>query len=234
MDEQLQNTLTAHAHPRWQSNPAMHQIIDGYAKYHATLAAVGALFVLILLVSSVIFWIRFKRVTRISRFRWPFEKKVYFCFATLLTFVALLLALITAGNITNAAKPLPGFIDSIPSITTNSYNRQLHASFNDWIVSGKSTPPALVQQRIQHRRVFHAVRAIVSGILLVAFTILSVRLWESLIAYRGTNESKWTLKEVGWLAAGVITVILALCMMIAFMANFQSVVAPIANTLQFG
>jgi Ca2+/Na+ antiporter len=212
----------------------MHQIIDGYAKYHAVLAIVGGVFLLTLLVLSVKSWIKFRRVAKTGKFKWSFEKKVYFCFATLYAFVALFLALITAANVTNATNPLPGFTGGISSMTTDSYNKQLYAAFNDWIVSGNTTAPNLVQQRIQHRRVFHTTRTVVGIVLLAVFTVLSISFWKTLVKKRKTSEAKWTLKETGMLLAGMAAVALALVMMIVVMANLQSAIAPIANTLQFG
>lgn len=234
MDDQLQNTLSAHAHPGWQTNPAMHQIIGGYAKYHAVFAVVGGMFLLVLLVLSIKSWAKFRWVAKTGRSKWPFEKKVYFGFATLFAVIALFLALITAANVSNVTDPLPGFNGGISSMTTDSYNRQLYAAFNVWIVSGNTTPPSLVQQRIHHRRVFHTTRTVVGIVLLTVFTILSVRLWRTLIKKRNTSEAKWTLKEVGILSAGIIAVALALFLMIVVMANLQSAIVPIANTLQFG
>lgn len=234
MNDQLQNTLQSQIHSGWQSNPATHQIINGYGQYHAVLAITGGIFLLILVWLTVRFWLRFKKIPKIRRFKWPLEKKVYFCLGTVFTLVALFLALVVAANVSTAAKPLPGFSGSIPSITTSSYNAPLHHAFNDWIVSGKSTPPALVQERTHHRRVFHTIRVIVSGMLLVMSAALSVRLWKTLIARRNASETKWTLKEIAWLIAGVATVAIALLMVIVVMANLQSAIVPIANTLQFG
>lgn len=234
MNDQLQNTLHAQLQSGWQSNPATHRIIDDYAKYHAVLAITGGIFFLVLIWLTVIFWVRFKKIPKVRKFNWSFEKKLYFCFGTVFTFIALFLALIVAANVSTATKPLPGFSGGISSMTTSSYNAELHHAFNDWIESGKSTPPTLVRQRIHHRRVFHTTRVIVSGILLVVFTTLSVRLWKTLIARRNASESKWTFKEAALLIAGIVIVAFALVMMIVVMANLQSAVVPISNTLQFG
>ncbi len=234
MNEQLQQKLQTHIQSGWQSNPATNQIINGYARYHAVLAITGSVFFLILLWLIVRFWIRFKKIPKISMLKWPFEKKAYLWFATVFTFVTLFLTLIVAANVSTAINPLPGFTGSIPSLTDTSYNIQLHHAFNDWVVSGKSTPPILVQQRIQHRRVFHTVRVLVSGILLIAFAVLSIGIWKTLIARRNSTDTKWNLKEVLCLIAGITVVALALVMMIIFMANLQSAIVPIANTLQFG
>ena len=199
------------------------------------MAIAGSLFVVILLWLTVRFWLRFRKIPKIRRFRWPFEKKVYFCFASVFTLVVIFLGLIVVGaNISTAVKPLPGFSESIPSLTDNSYNIQLHKAVNEWIVSGKTTPPAFVQQRIHHRRVFHTTRAVFGAVLLVIFTMLSVGLWKALIAKRNDGEAKWTLKEAVWLVAGILSVGVALFMMIVVLANLQSAIVPIANTLQFG
>jgi Ca2+/Na+ antiporter len=235
MDNQLQTTLQRQIQSGWQSNPATHQIITSYARYHAVVAIVGSLFLLILLWLTAKFWIKFKKIPRIQRLKWPFEKKVYLCFASVFTLVVIFLGLIViAANVSTAIKPLPGFSEAIPTLTDNSYNTQLHKAFNEWILSGKSTPPVLVQQRIHHRRVFHTTRVMVGAVLLVTFTMLSVRLWKTLIGRRNASETKWTLKEVVWLLAGIVSVASALFMMIVVLANLQSAIVPIANTLQFG
>lgn len=234
MNDQLQNTLLQQIQSGWQSNPVTHQIINGYAKYHAVLAVTGGLFLIVVLFLAIRFWVGFKKIPNVRRFEWSFEKKAYCSFGIVFTLVALFLALVVAANISTVAKPLPGFSGSISSLTDTSYNRQLHRDFNDWIISGSATPPKLVQERIHHRRVFHTIRVMVSGMLLVEFTILSIRLWKTLLTKRSTSETKWTPKEIVWLVGGIIAVAVALLMMIVFMANLQSAIVPIANTLQFG
>lgn len=234
MTSQLQTSLQAHIQPGWRSNPATSQIIHGYALYHAVLAITGSVFLLSLVWLSTKFWLRFKKIPQIQKFTWSFEKKIYFCLATVFTLVALFLALIVAANVSTAARPLPGFTGSLSSLQDNSYNRQLHTAFTEWIDSGKTTPPPLVQQRIHHRRIFHIIRVIASGILLATFTVISLRLWKPLLTRRSSKETAWSYKEALWLVAASTSVIGALLMMIIFMANLQSAVVPIANTLQFG
>jgi sensor c-di-GMP phosphodiesterase-like protein len=234
VNDSLQDVLSTRLKSEWQSNPAMHQIVDGYARFHAALAIVGGVFLLILVALCVASWIRFKKIPKISKFKWSFEKKVYFWFGTVFTIVSLFLTLIVAANISNAAKPLPGFSDSIPSMASSSYNAQLHSAFNNWIASGNEAPPSLVQQRIHERRVFHGTRAAIAIILLIIFAVTSMRLWGELIKRRNSTETKWSFKEIVWLITGIVTVAIVVLMMIVVMANLQSVIAPIANTLQFG
>lgn len=234
MNENLQHTLNTYSHSGWQSNPAMHQIIDGYSMYHAVLAVAAGFFMLLFLVASIQGWIIFRRTANTHPFKWPFAKKVYFCFATLFTLVALFLALICMANVTNATKPLPGFVGGISSMHTKSYNRQLHVDFNNWIVSGKTTPPNLVQERIHHRQVFHTIRAIEGVVLFAASTFLGIRIWKTLIHERSHVKTKWSRQEVAMLLVGIVTIVIALYAVLVIMANVQSVVVPIVNTLQFG
>lgn len=234
MSGTLQDTLNSYVQSDWQSNPAMQQIITEYGRYHAALAIVGGIFLIILIVASVLFWVKCRRIPKIRRFKWPFDKKVYFGFGLLATLVVLFLALIVAANISTASKPLPGFTGSINTISTSGSKQQLNESINDWIKSGTAKPPVLVQQSIHNRQVFHIKRAVVSSILLGVFTALSFYLWKWLIAKRNVSESKWTAKEAGALVTASMLVLLVLFLMLAVMANLQSVVAPLANTLQFG
>lgn len=104
----------------------MQQIIHGYGRYHAVLAVVGGLFLSVLLWLTLKFWLKFKHIPKISRFKWSFERKVYFGFGIVFATVALFLALIVVANVSTAAKPLPGFSGGISSMATSSYNARLH------------------------------------------------------------------------------------------------------------
>lgn len=234
MNSQLQNTLRSLIQSGWQANPAMHKIIDDYAKYHATLVIAGGLFIAILISLSVIFWIKFKKIPKTGKFKWTFEKKVHFSFGFLSGIVALLMALIIAANATNVFNPLHGFSLLIDSLNTSSYNAQLHHAYTDWIQSGSNTPPTHIEQHIHRRVMFHTTKAIVCGILMIVFAALSIRLWSTLLKRRSASKTKWRLKEKTFFVAGIATVALSLLMTIIVIANLQGAVAPITLTLLFG
>ncbi|WP_330484380.1 hypothetical protein [Tumidithrix elongata] len=212
----------------------MHKIISDYAKYHAALVIAGGLFTLILISLSVFFWIKFKKIPKTGKFKWIFEKKVYFSFGLLSGIVALCMTLIVAANATNAFNPLHGFSLLIDDLTPSSYSVQLHHAYNDWIQSGSSTLPTLIEQHIHRRVIFHTTKAIVCGILIIVFTALSIPLWRTLIKKPNASETKWRLKEKTFFVAGIATVALSLLMMIIVVANLQGAIAPIALTLLFG
>lgn len=239
MNNQLQNTLRSLIQSGWQSNPAMHKIIDDYAEYHAALVIAGGLFTMILISLSVVFGIKFKKIPRTGKFKWTFAKKVYFSFGLLSSIVALFMALLVAVNATTAFNPLPGFSLLIDDLTPSIYKAKLHHAYNTWIQSGSITPPTLIEQHIHRRVTFHFTKAIVCGILLIVFTVLNIRLWstlitERIITERNVSETKWRLKERIFFVAGMGTIALSLLMMIIVVANLQGAFAPITLTLFFG
>src|SRR6476620_621485 len=105
MNSQLQTTLIDHIQSGWQSNPALRTLIHDYTKYHTVLVIAGGILLLVSLLLTFRFWMQFKRVVKIRRFNWPFEKKVYFAIGSVLTIFSLLFALVWAANLSTALKP---------------------------------------------------------------------------------------------------------------------------------
>ncbi|HEY3948155.1 hypothetical protein [Phenylobacterium sp.] len=234
MKDELKATLQAHIHAGWQSNPAMLQIIDGYARYHAVLAITGAAFLIIFLGLAFRSFSAFRKIPGPRGFSWPFEKAVPFLFGLLFTATALLLALVITANVTNASNPLPGFSGSIPSIAVSQRTAGLHRAFDDWILSENAETPEVVRQSLHHRRVFHATRLSIGLLFLFSLAPLSAYLWKSLLIKRSVRTHGWTLPELTQLALGLASVPCIYFMILVVMANTQSAIVPLANTLQFG
>jgi hypothetical protein len=106
---EVQSTLSQMIKSGKQTSPAMNTLINDYAKYHAIMVILGGSLVLILVLLSMIFWTKFKRIPKINKLRWEFEKKVYFSFGILSSIVASLMLLIVVANVTNTINPLHGF-----------------------------------------------------------------------------------------------------------------------------
>jgi hypothetical protein len=234
MNEPLKNALQEHIQSGWRSNLAMRQIVDDYARFHAVLAITGGMFLLLLAWLAIRLFVRSDRLGAVRRFPWTFEKAVYFGFGSVLSVTALLLAVVVVANTGTAANPLPGFSGSLGSIADSNRNRELHKAFENWIASSASTPPALIQQHIHQRRLFHSIRAIGGFVLFLTFAIASLSLWGALIRMRNAGDHRWTFKEVGWLGMGIALVPVVLFLMVVVIANTQGAVVPLANTLQFG
>lgn len=234
MNNQLQNTLRSLIKSGWQSNLAMHKIINDYAEYHTVLVITGGLFTLILISLGVVFGIKFKKISETGQSKWIFAKKVYFSFGFLSGIAALFMALLVAVNATTAFNPLPGFSLLIDELIPSIHRLQLHHAYNTWLQSGSITPPTLIEQHIQRRVAFHSTKAIVCAILLIVFTVLNIRLWSTLITKCHARETKWRLKEKIFFVVGMGTIALSLLMMIIVIANLQGAFAPITLTLFFG
>lgn len=75
---ELQRTLSELVKSGLQYNPAMNTIINDYVKYHVILVILGSSLVLIFALLSIIFWTKFKRIPKINKLKWEFEKKYTF------------------------------------------------------------------------------------------------------------------------------------------------------------
>ena len=230
MNDELHNRIREQRTSGWQSNPAMKTLINDYATYHLVLVLAGGFLVLILLLLSIVFWVRFTKIPKAGRFKWPFEKKVYFSFGLLSSIVSLFFALIVAANATNAFNPVPGFslLADSSSISTNTVAGR---ALNEWIQSGNGNVPPVLEQKVQERIAWQRPKAIICGMLLVVFVVLSVRLWSALIRATRANEPKWQLKENTFFVAGIVTVAFSLLMMVMVVANMQAAIAPITITV---
>jgi hypothetical protein len=212
------------------SNPAMHTLLTDYAKFHLVLVIAGGCTVIVLGLLSIIFWMRWKRTPNGDKHQWTFAKKVYFSFGLLSTAVSLLLALIVAANATNAFDPVPGF-SLLANSTTTSDSSQLGHALNAWITSGNSTVPPLIQQKVQDRLAWQRPKAIVSGILLILFVVLSFFLWNALLQKTKGKASKWQMKEATYFICGIATLTFSFFLLVLVLANMQGAIAPLTITV---
>ncbi|MBK8034536.1 MAG: hypothetical protein IPK17_34545 [Chloroflexi bacterium] len=178
-----------------------------------------------------------KRAPKADTRKWTFEKKVYFSFWALSLMVGALFALTVLANATNVVDPHHGFtllVDSLGTPNAGTQKYQLYQAFNTWIQSGIPNIPAVAQNRFLERISFNSTKALVSGVLMVVFIVVSIRIWNLLIKQSKANEAKWRLKENALLISGVATVSFSLLLLVIVVANMQAAVAPIALTLLYG
>ena len=234
MPDPLPATMRSALQSAWRSNPAMRQIIEGYATFHAILALTAVTLAILLLWAAWRCRCSVKLLQNEVSATPILEKHFYVFAAVALLATAIFLMLVAAANISNAVNPLPGFTDAIGSISTASDTAQLHAAFADWILSGAESPPALVENSIENRRIFHLHRAVAGCAALSALTACSLLLSRHLsrvcAAPRLRPSSELPIIFVG----AIVSLVLALLFTIPVCANLQGALAPIANTLQFG
>ncbi|ACT02767.1 hypothetical protein Pjdr2_4139 [Paenibacillus sp. JDR-2] len=231
---ELQNALSEVIESGSQANPALSAVIHNYAKYHAVLVIFGGLLVILFAWLSIRFWANFKRNSMISNSKWSFEKKVYFSFGIISSFITLLMALIVVANATNTFYPLHGFslfIDSFAISDGESYKNEWRLAFMEWIRSGNENIPAMIQQKINARIEFHATKAIVCGVLFIIFVALGLFLWNSLIKRTKALGAKWRYIEKTYFLSGIATVALSLLLMVMVVANTQGAIAPLTAFL---
>jgi len=205
-------------------------LVDDYTKYHVVLAVVGGIVLIISVVLAIVFWVKFKKIPKIMRFKWPFDKKVYFSFGLLLTFFSLFFALVVAANISTTLKPIPGFT-TLARNTAIASNSDAEKALNNWVQSGDSTIPPILKQKAQERINWQRPKAIICGILLVVFVLISMQLWRYIIKARTTSETKWSKKEVMIFVGGIVSVAITLLLVIMFVANLQGAIAPLTISL---
>jgi cytochrome bd-type quinol oxidase subunit 2 len=219
------------------SNPAMNTLINDYAKYHVVLVVTGGFLVVIFVLLSIFFWTQWRSVPKPDKRKWTFETMTYFSFGALSTVVGLLIALVVAANATNVLDPQQGFsllVDSLGVPKAGTQMDKLYQVFNTWIQSGSTNIPPVIQRKVDERIAFHTTKAIVCGILLVVFVVLSMGIWSALIKRSRVREAKWRLRERALLVSGVATVTFSLLSMVIVVANMQGAFAPITLTLLYG
>jgi hypothetical protein len=230
MNDPLHATLSYMIQSDSWANPAMHALLNEYVKFHLVEFVATGCVVLILLLFSLLMWIRFTRTPRTADHKWAFEKKVYFSFGLLSIVVSLFFALVCVANASNTFDPVPGFAYLATSSTTTDHSAVGHA-LNEWITSGNSDIPPVIQQKVQERLAWQGPKAIVSGILLVVGVALSLLLWDALLKSRRVNGSKWTLPERTCFVGGIVAVAFSLLMLVLVLANMQAALAPLTITV---
>lgn len=237
MNDVLQTTLHKLIQSRSRPNPALNALMNDYILFHVVRVVDGGLLVVIFVLLSGLFWLRWKRLPRSDERNWTFERKTYFAFGILSTVVGLLIAFVVVVNAATVLNPWPGLsllVDQLETPKTGTQMAKLYQAFNTWLQSGSQSIPPLIQQRIQERIALHRTRVIVCGIFLVAFAVLSKSIWSTLIKRSRAREPKWTLKEGALFVCGTASVTLSLLLMVIVDVNLRWAFAQITVTLLYG
>lgn len=153
----LQRLLQVNA----DSNPAFNALLHDYAKYHAVLAVLGGLVTCGLMLLTVCAWRRSRGLAVAS------------------AALGLLVAVIVFANAGNALNPRHGLEGTIPMLrATQPGTEQAHVQHatNAWLRSGSADKPRLLQDKVDARLSWQRPKAIITGVLLVAFVGLCFRI----------------------------------------------------------
>ena len=218
------------------TNPALNKLLDDYRKYHVVVAVVGLLFVFGFIVLILVFWRRFTRAPKVDGRRRNAERRSYFLFSMLSVVVGLLLTVVVAVNASTARNPRPGFVGTfamIPKAQAGTQTEELHRAFADWLQSSSTAVPAVVQHKIDSRLAWQRPKAIISGVLLAFFLVLSARIWRTLLA-KSRREPTRKRQGAALRVAGVASVGSCLLLILMVLGNSAASVAPLSMTLVFG
>jgi hypothetical protein len=209
------------------ANPAYHRVRSDYVNFHVVFVVIGGLFTLLLLLSCVFFWLRFRRAPQVDGRKWTFERRTYFSFGVLSLVIGLFMAVAFAANLSTVVSPGPGLAWAIKTFRTPQPAR----AFTEWMQSGSAHIPPLIQNEIDERLAWQRPKAIICSILLVTFVALSVRLWRALITKTRSDGSK---RSSLLLASGSVSVLACFLLMLMVLGNTEAAFAPLTITLLYG
>lgn len=233
----LQATLGKLIQARSRSNPALNALMSDYIRFHVVRVVAGGILMVMFVLLSRFFWVRWKRLPRRGERPSSFERKTYVAFGTVSTGLGLLIAFVVAVNAATVWHPWPGLswlVESLETPTAGTPMATLHQAFNTWAESGSPVIPPLIQARLQERLALHTTRVIVCGMLFVVFAGISTRIWSTLVKRSRIREPEWTLEERALLAGGVVAVALALVLMVMTEVNLRWAFAQVTVTLLQG
>lgn len=226
-NDELTDTIQQHS-SGWRSNPAMKALIDDYTRSHWLLVIIGGACTVALLALGLAQWRRFRQSPR-TRGVVSWERRLFCTLGATLTCAGLAMGLIVAANVSTATDPMPGFLMASAHPTPNSL--AVDEAVIEWVNSGSSTVPSVVDSQVHDRLAWQLPTAIICGLLLIVFTALAVRLSRSIVRqFRAGLAAPTRARFAGQLAATCA----ALLMMVMFVANLQNALAPLAITVVGG
>ena len=198
----------------FSTNPAYDRLLTADRDYHAVFLVIGGPFTLFLLLFSVFAWVRFKRARRRT-----FERRTYLWFAVVSLTFGLVMALGFWANLTSVLNPR----QTLAGTTFSPLGET-------WLRSGSAQISPLLQQAIDDRLAWQRPKAVICGVLLVAFVTLTVFLWRILIRRSTTGEPFRKLM----LCAAILSAALCLLLMLMVIGNAEGAFAPLFPTVIHG
>ncbi len=202
----------------FSTSPAYDRILTDDRNYHIVFLVVGGLFTLLLLLFSVFSGMRYGRARRGT-----FERRTYFCFGTVSLTLGLLMGVVCWANVTSVVNPR----QTLSGTTFSPVGER-------WLRSGRAQLSPLLQQAIDDRLAWQRPKAVICGILLVAFVALTVFLWRTLLRRSATGEPFRKLGGGLMRVAGVLSAASCLLLMLMVIGNTEGALAPLTLTVIYG
>jgi len=202
----------------FSTSPAYGRLLTADRDFHVVFLVVGGLFTLVLLVFSVFSWVRFRRARRST-----FERRSYFSFGAVSLTLGLLLAVAFWANVTSVVNPRQ-------TLSGTTFSRVGET----WLQAGGAQISPLLQHAIDERLAWQRPKAVICGVLLVAFVTLTVVLWRTLIRRSTTGEPLRKLSRRLMLGAGILSAVSCLPLMLMVIGNAEGAFAPLFLTVLNG
>lgn len=218
------------------TNPALNDLVDSYARYHAAFVVVGGLFLLGFALLAALSWRRLRSTPEHGSRPRRFERATYFAFFSASAVMSLLMAVLVVANLGNAVSTSGGLAGSVSSIGTppvGSRSAKLHEALAAWLRSGQAARPAVIDVRIEDRLAWQRPKAIICTLLLILVVVLAATIWRKLI-HRSRHDAVWTRRGGALLALGLLLGPVTLVLMAMVIGNTQAALAPLSMTLLFG
>jgi cytochrome bd-type quinol oxidase subunit 2 len=196
------------------TSPAYDRVLTDDRNYHIVFLVVGGLFTLLLLLFSLFSWMRFKRARRRT-----FERRTYLSFGAVSLALGLFMVVACWANVTSVVNPRQ-------TLSGTPFSPVGEA----WLRSGSAQISPLLQHAIDDRLAWQRPKAVICGVLLVAFVALTVFLWRRLIRRSTTGEPVRRLT----VCAGVLSAACCLLLMLMVIGNTEGALAPLTLTVIYG
>ena len=200
------------------TGPAYERLLAADRNYHVVFLVVGGLFLLLLVLFSVFAAVRWRRARRRT-----FERRSYLWFAAASLALTLFMAVAFWANLTSVVDPR----QTLSGTTFSPIGET-------WLRSGRAEIPPVLQQAIDDRLAWQRPKAIICGVLLVVFVMLTVFLWRTLIRRSTTGEPFRRLSRTLMLCAAVLSAAVCLLLMVMVIGNAEGAYAPLFPTVIHG
>jgi hypothetical protein len=203
---------------QFSTSPAYHRLLTDDRNYHIVFLVVGGLFTLLLLLLLAFTLVRWRRAGRRT-----FERRTYCSFAAVSLALVLFMAVALWANVTSVADPGQTLSGTPFSPVGDA-----------WLQSGSAQLSPLLQQQIDDRLAWQRPKAVICGVLLVAFVTATVLLWRTLIRRSAAGEPVRRSGRRLMLCAGVLSAVCSVVLMMMVIGNAEAAIAPLTLTVIYG
>jgi hypothetical protein len=208
--------------------PEMDRVVDYWFRFHLAKAAIAAILLIVLVALGVLLWKAFLRGGGLGAGR----RAALASAGVLVTILAVFSLVIMTANVQGAVAPFTSVLTLLPVGARHGRIGdtldQVRQRLADYKNTGHRTPPPL-EMMISDNTRYHAVLAVMTAILMVAFIGLSVMLWKR---FAGTDSADRRERRVLG-SYGALAPLFSLLMIVLAVANVTNATDPVQGLIGF-